>query len=77
MRNPAHALQVFIPGSLFMLDRFFQKKRPGIKPLSGSPKRISYGNSQYFRTLHTLEPFADPARRGGVAFRVSGSGFRV
>ena len=68
-RNPAGALLVFIPGTCFMLGRFCQKKRPGIKPLSGSPKRISYGNSQYFCGLHTLEPFADPARRGGVAFR--------
>ena len=32
---------------------------------------ISYGNSQYFCALHTLEPFAEPARRGGVAFRIS------
>ena len=70
MRNPAGALQVFIPGSCYMLGRLFKKKRAGIKPLSGSSKRISYGNSQYFCALHTLGPFADPARRGGVAFRV-------
>ena len=71
MRNPAGALQVFIPGSSFMLGRLFsERKQPGIEPLSGSSKRISYGNSPYFRALHTLEPFADPARRGGVAFRV-------
>ena len=47
-----------------------KKKRPGIKPLSGYPKCISYGNSQYFSALPTLQPLADPVRRRCVAFSV-------
>ena len=46
MRNPSAALEVFTAGSCFMLRRCFsEKKRRGIKPLSGSPNCISYGNS--------------------------------